>query len=192
MAGSLSPAYIKLRYHSTLAPHTMTIPTLDWNDVPSAGNCGTFDTWDAAGVDAFDMVEGLATLLLGYWNAFVTVDGFVIYTLPVDPGPAYPVAAANFVDFDGTNPSTTWWPAVQTTLIARTDVFSLSKLVMLDTPGGDDYNAEITPSALATSVMSYWGSPTMGFSGRVNGRPNTYVKATQTLNEKLRKAYRYT
>ena len=60
---SLSPASVEIDYHSAYAPHTMTIPTLEWFPTSITGNLGSFSNWAAGTRDAEDMVLDLIAKL---------------------------------------------------------------------------------------------------------------------------------
>jgi len=167
----------------------MTIPTLGWNDDASPGGAGSFESWSGVDKDAEDMIEQLIDVMLPFFNSLVTFDNAVIFTKATPTSVSFPVASASWVGKDGTNPSATWWQAVQTTVIARTTVFSLAKLVMLDSVAGDNFDPEYIQSAAMLALTAEWFDLANGWSGRVDGRPKTFVKSTQTLNEKLRRAY---
>lgn len=192
MPGTLVPGFVEILYHSTAAPHVMRLPTLQWNDDASPGGAGSFESWSGVDKDAEDMVDQLTDVMLPFFNPLVTFDGFIVYTQPTDPGESFPVASGSFTGKVGTGPGDSWFAAVQTTVIARTSLFGIAKLVLLDSNSGDNFTPELTPSGAMTALLDEWFSLENGWRGRDGGRPKTFVKATQTLNEKLRREYRYT
>lgn len=192
MPGTLVPAFAEILYHSSAAPHVMRLPTLAWNDDASPGGAGSFESWSGVDKDAEDMVEQLVDLMLPFFNNLITFDGFIVYTQAEDPGIALPVASGSFTGKVGTGGGDTWFAAVQTTIIARTSEFGIAKLVLLDSNSGDNFTPELVQSAPMAALTAEWFSLENGWRGRDGGRPKTFVKATQTLNEKLRREYRYT
>lgn len=189
MANSLYPAFVKIDYHSAQGAHVMIIPTLEWhaNDILVAGE---FESWNAGLVDADDKINDLVDLFLPFFLATTTFDFYTIYTMASPTAAAQPVAAASLAKV-GTSVSTTWAKAVQKTLIMRTTDFGIMKLVFLDCPSGNNFDPVnaygVDPAT--TAIINELKNEDSPWSARDNGRPNTLIKQTTTLNEKLRKEY---
>jgi hypothetical protein len=188
MANFLGPAWVQIKYHGQVAPHTMTIPTLAWNDGPDNG---TFDAWVGGTVDATDMVTALVTLMLPFFNSDTQFDNFEIFTRASDTDPIIPRRSDTFSALVGTDTSASWAGAVEVIMIARTTLFGIAKLSLLDAVSDDNFLPITSLSGRYLNLMTEWALNTNGWSGRDNGRPLTFLKATKNLNQKLRKEYRY-
>lgn len=192
MPNSLFPAFVRLNYHSAAAPHSQTIPTLPWLDVESDGEVGEFETWGASTIDALDMITNLVDELVKFFDALVTYDNFVIFTQEDAEADPVPRASGSFTAKVGTETDAGWGGAVQTTISFRTTLFGLSKLTLLDSASRDDFNPITVPVAPYTTLIPEFAATFNGWSGQDGGRPATFIRATKTLNEKLRRAYHYT
>jgi len=192
MPQSINPSFVRINYHSVYGLHSMTLPTLQWNDVVSANNHGQFDTWDNVGIDAQDMIEALVTLLAPFFPDTLIFDNWIVFNKPVDPGPSYPQTAEALVSFEGSSGTPGWSQAVQTTISLRTEDFGISKLVLLDSASGNSFDKVLVPDTETAALIAEFTSTGNGWSGRDNSRPNSFISLTSTLNEKLRRAYRMT
>lgn len=190
MENSLSPAFVKIDYHSAFGSHTMTIPTKDWNASPSVGGAGAFDDYVGGTVDADAMINALVDLFLPFFKADTTFDVYTIYTQASPTDPAFPVAS-KAIGSVGTNATTTWSKAVQTTFSIRTDSFGQMKIVFLDAPSGGVFDKVSTfgASPEAVAVMAELADIANGWAGRDGGKPGVLTQIAYTLNEKLRREY---
>jgi len=169
---SLFPSYVLLQYTSAFGQHFMTIPTLLWNDTPGAtGDAGVFTTWDSVGRSADDMINDLVDAMAVFWKNDTTFDLYTIYTLADAEATPQPRVAKPLTQV-GSNVSTSWSKAVETTFMMRTDLFGIRRLVFLDAPSGNLFDKisqfDTSPEALAILILT---------------------QITYTLNEKLRKEY---
>ena len=189
MAFTLFPSYVRLFYHTKFAPHTMTIPTLQWiSDV----DAGLFETHNAGTINALDMITDLATVLASvYIEETDFFDSYVIYNFPSEDGFPQPVRSGVLAIEGGTaGPETLYRQAGQYTITWHTDIFNIFKLVLLDQSGGADFDPIRTlPGAgflfdlngLVTDLDSGW-------AGRDGHPPTTFIQVAITLNERLRRA----
>jgi hypothetical protein len=187
MANALGPYYVQINYHYILGPHSMTIPTKNWN---SGAGAGSFDTWAGGTVDAADMIEQLVTLMLPFFDANTTFDNWVIFKQLLPADDPQPMRSGNFTGMDGTNSGGSWSAAVESIITMRTDLFGIAKLDLLDSVSGGNYNPILTPSGALSALLLEWSLDLNGWSGRDNGRPSNFLKMTINLNQKLRKSYR--
>lgn len=193
MPNSLAPAFIKVEYQSQFGAHTMTLPTLGTNIDPSDPTLSTIDTWVGGTVLWTTMVNDLLALVDDFYGISTTFDVATLFTqesATADPIPRASVALAVVGDI----PAPQWDKAVQFSITARTTNFGLAKLVMMDADSFDDWD-KIVALAAAPAVQALfneWADPTNGWSAQDNGRPATFLQATKTLNEKLRRSYRMT
>lgn len=187
MANFLGPYWVQINYHGAAAPHTMTVPTKNWN--PGAG-FGTFDTWASGTIAAETMIEALVDELTAFFNGDTAFDNWVIYKQLLVADQPQPVMSGVFTAMVGTDISGDWAGAVEVMIIARTAAFGLAKLALLDAVSGNDFNPILVPTPAIDAVLTEWTSDANGWSGRDNSRPNIFLKATVNLNQKLRKEYR--
>ncbi len=190
MANDIFPAFVKINYHSSFAPHTMTIPTLAWINSGGGGGAGEFDTHAGGTVDADSMINDLVDELVALYPVTCTFDNYVIFSVPSLGARGNPVASKPLGTV-GTNASTTWSKAVQVTMNWRTDAFNLFKLVSLDCISGGSFDKvnSISGGFLA-AIDALVTSSVQGWAGRDNGQPSTFVSQTTDLNDALRRRYR--
>jgi len=189
MPSSLGPSFVEINYHSADGFHTMTLPTLEYDQ---GGD--QFETWAAGTVDAVTMVEAFVDTLLPFFPTTVVFDNYTIYDLPTDPGPALPRKSAILTGKAGAVGAPGWTKAVQFTVTIRTTLFGILKIVLLDIDSGNSFARQAavnTPSDF-TDMMAELTSDANGWSGRDNGQPDVFLQCSRTLNEKLRKSYRMT
>jgi hypothetical protein len=187
MANALGPYYVQINYHSPDAPHTMTIPTKAWN---AGVGVGTFDIWSGGTIAADTMVEGLVTAMLPSFNAGVTFDNWIAYKQLLPSDDPQPLVSDNFTGMTGTDVGGSWAQAVELIITARSSLFGLCKLSLLDAISGDDYSPVIIMSGSLVTLTAEWFADSNGWAARDNGQPTTFLKMTKNLNQKLRKEYR--
>jgi hypothetical protein len=189
-ANSLYPSFVKIDYHSVYSVHSMTIPTLQWDDETSVGGKGQFMSHAGTPTDADAMIKDLIDLIKVFFLATTSFDAYTIYVMDTPTSVPLPVAA-NSLGVAGTSVETEWAKAVQTTFTIRTALFGVMKLVLLDAPAaaGFDRIASFDASPEAEAIVDELSDVTNGWAGRDGGRPNTLVQIAYTLNEKLRREY---
>jgi hypothetical protein len=186
MPESQNPSFVKILYHSNAGPHTMEVPTLQWNE------SGTFDVWGGGTVVDHDMVEAFVTLLLPFFGSDTEFESFIIYNVPTPGAAPQPVASFPLSGMVGSASSPGWTTAVQGTFSIRTTLFGLFKITMLDGASGNSFAPSTALGGDALALFEELISDANGWSGRDNGQPNVFIKFTKTLNEKLRRSYRLT
>jgi len=189
MPASLGPSFVEINYHSSFGFHTMTLPTLEYDQVNDE-----FQTWAAGVVDSVTMIEAFVDTLLPFFPTTVVFDNYTIYDLPTDPGPALPRKSAILTAKAGAVAAPGWTKAVQFTVTIRTATFGILKIVLLDIDSGNSFErqAAVTTPSDFTDMMAELTADTNAWSGRDNGQPNVFLQCSRTLNEKLRKSYRMT
>lgn len=182
----LGPYWVQLNY-TGYSPHTMTLPTKNWN--PS-GTIGTFDIWSGGTINALTMVQGLVTKLLPFFNADVSFNNYLVYKQLLPTDDPQPVSSEQFSGQIGTNVSGGWAPAIEMIFIARTTNFGICKLDLLDAVFDNGFSPVINPGVAAQALIDEWFADSNGWSGRDNFQPYTFLKYTTNLNQKLRKVNR--
>lgn len=189
---SLYPAFVRIFYTTAYAPHTMTIPVLDWNPVSVGHPSGTFLNHNAVQIDAEDMIDDLVTQLKAIWLPTTTINEAIIYTMAAAVAPAIPQVTYE-IGVVGTNTNTGWAEAVQLTFTLRTSLFHKMKLVMLDVPSDNDFNKYTSEGALNAEfvdILTALKADGNGWCGRDRGKPVTFVSMIFDLNDGLRERYR--
>jgi len=186
MANFLGPYWVQLNY-TGYSPHTMTIPTKNWN--PS-GSVGTFDIWSGGTINALTMMQGFVTKLLPLFNSDISFNNYLVYKQLLVTDDPEPVASEQFSGQIGTDTSASWSTAVEIIVLARSTAFGLCKLDLLDAASQDNFNPVISPGVAMQALIDYWFDDANGFSARDNHQPNTFLKYTVNLNQKLRKVNR--
>lgn len=191
---SLFPTAVILDYHTLSAPHKMTIPLNLWSAISEGHPQGTLTNWEDDQVDVGEVMDGLITLLLPFFPDTATFTQYTIYTYTDEFAPARPRAAAALTDQDGLSGAGT--PACQATYNFKTTEFGVFKLVMLDVvPGSNFQPVTAFPSPAFDdhiALAAYLTDPVNPFRGRDNAKIDRLIRVTYTLNERLRREYRYT
>jgi hypothetical protein len=189
--GDLSPGFIKVLSHSAFGPHVTILPvnTPVINEGTPASS--TITNWASGTVSWRTMVTDLITLIADAMPDSYEYDTAILYTkeLGEDPIPWDQFSLA----IPGTVVTAGWAKATQETISVRDADFNLAKLVLLDFASGGDFAKYTDATAAGVDlILAEWTDPTNGWSSQKNARPNIFISATRTLNEKLRRAYRLT
>jgi len=191
MANSAAPTIILINSHSAFGFHKGQLNTLEWSPTPSVGGSGSIATHNAGSVDADEMINDLIDLFVPFFPASNVWDNYVIFTYPTPEATPEPMASGTLGQI-GTSATPGWTKAVQQTLTFRTDLFGVAKIVMLDADSQDSFDKTLVvpPASPLEALVNMFTDEDLGWAGRDNGRPDTYLSATKTLNEKLRREYR--
>lgn len=191
MAFSPNPNFVRIFYHSPFAPHVMEVPTRQYNAPTGGEPSGTFDCWDLSTISADTMITALVNAVKPFYNENVVFDNYIIYSTNNDAGVLAPMFGDTLA-IVGTNPSTSWYKAVQITWSFRTTLFNQSKLVMLDAVSNNDYNriTSLGTGTVQEALANEFTAATNAWAGRDDARPSTFAQYALTLNEKLRRSYR--
>lgn len=189
MPADLFPGFIKVDYVTPYAPHTMILPvntpTIDTGDPPAS----TITAWDAGQRDWVDMATDLITEIADAYATTVNFGRITLFNKP-DPDEDAIFIASEAIDIDGTAAVPGWYQATQLTLNAKDGENKIAKLVLLDFASGGLFTKtqNLVGSGLET-IWGQWASVTNGWSSRNGERVSTFISATRTLNEKLRRNY---
>lgn len=188
--GSLSPAYVVLNYHSIYGTHKATIPTKEWFPTNLTGDLGSYENWNGIPVDAEEMITAYAEAVMAFYPTSASFDVAEIWTKADADSPAYPRRTKN-IAVAGGDATPPWTKAVEHQWILRGDDFSIMKLVWLDAPQPDSWDAltDLTGNVPALAVYDAIVNPDWAWSTRKNAQPLTFIKVTYKLNDKLRDEY---
>lgn len=184
---SLSPGFYKVDYHSTYSPHEMILPTREI-DVPSL----EFLAWDDITVPAVDtMVVELVDTFLPFLPATVVFDRWSYFYQPTPADFPLIIAANTFSSKVGTDATPGWSKATQLTISALGTGGSKARIVLLDSSTDSNFDPVLTiePDDDIDTLMNTWGAITNAWATRGGERPDFFLGAFKTLNEKLRRAY---
>lgn len=193
MANSPAPTGILINSHSLYAPHKAYMKALEWSPTPNVNGAGSIATWNAGTIDADDMVQAFVNVLIPFFPTSYAWDNYVIFTYPTPEADPEPMASGSLTQV-GTSGSPGWSKAVQQTLTFRTNLFGLARIVMLDADSSDEFDRHtaVPVGGSLEALINVFTDDDNGWSGNDNGRPDVYLGATKTLNEKLRREYRMT
>jgi hypothetical protein len=186
----LFPGYVLLDYHSTFGAHKAILPTRAWNAASVTGVLGSYENWASNPVDAEAMIDDLVTALLPFHHTSTEFDAATIYTIAAVGDPAIP-RAGKALTAVGSSSSALQRKAVTQTWVFRDTGWNISKLVLMDTPIGINFDkvTDITGSADALALASEWTSDVNAWSSRANLQPDQFRNIVYDLNDKLRKEY---
>jgi len=182
----LGPYWVQLNY-TGYSPHTMTLPTKNWN--PS-GSVGTFDIWSGGTINALTMMTNFVNVLKPWFNSDISFNNYLVYKQLLPADTPQPVASEAFSGQIGTNTTGGWATAVEIIVVARTTAFGIAKLDLLDCVSDNNFNPVISPGVNMQALLDVWMADANGFSGRDNFQVNTFLKYTVNLNQALRKTNR--
>jgi hypothetical protein len=193
MQNSLYPAAVKINYQSPYSIHTMTLPSVAYNDPVSGQPTGSFQLRGAAlPTAAGPAVTAFVNLMKAFFKPGVTFVDYTIFTYDTPTSPATP-KFTGALGIAGTSVQTASDKAVQKTSTFRCDDFSLFKLVFLDSPAADFNLFRNSPADPAwTALIDYVTADVTWLASRKGGRPVTFLQSAATLNEKLRRSYKMT
>lgn len=193
-AYSLFPAYIQIHSESQFGVHIQTLPTRAWIDPNDIDDNGSFLNWEGDPVTLDDMLTTWLTL----WKVLFTPDtGFnsaILFTL-VDENSEPLLKRVIPLSIVGTSDGIGQEKATQLTYSLLDTGGHATKLVALDAPlpvGFDVVSVFGSLTAPEQAVISGFVNPSFAWASRAGNRPLVFRKASYTLNDKLRRAYRMT
>lgn len=183
----LFPGFIRVYYHSQFAPHVQTIPTRQ-PAFATIGDVPTYTAWDASSVSATVMMTAYLDALKALVVPDISIDSWTAFNVTAPGAEPQPVFAETYGHV-GTATLTGWAAAVQRTYIWRTTAFGFFKLVVLDNPTDNSFNARTPFTSEEVAVETALINSAHAFSGRDGFQPLIRLGVTVTLNEKLRANY---
>jgi len=188
---SLSPAFVKIEYASSYAPHVMTVPC-----VPVTAPTLLDPNWKfvlrglALPVNVDSSVSAFIEAYRQLHHTSTVFTSFTLFTQTTPESTPTPVYAGTLA-VSGALVSDQWRKAVQITQTWRADDFTIFKMVHLDAPssGFDRRPASNWAANPSTSLHNYVTADVTWVASRGGGKPSQFLQASLTLNEKLRRAY---
>ncbi len=187
MVNFLGPYFVQNNYHSAYAPHSQLLPTKAWN--PGIG-VGTFDTWAGTPIAADTMIEGLIDMMLAFMPSTNQYDNSTIFKQLLPADKPQPLLTIGWTGKIGTDATAGWYPAVEEIFIARTSLFGIAKISLMDADSQNNFAPRLAFTGADAGLFGEWGADVNGWCGRDNGQVVTPMKITTNLNQKLRKEYR--
>lgn len=192
MANGLFPGYIDLSYQTSKSLHNARLPT---RAPTGASGAITYRQWsDLLDVTFGDMVQALVDDWVASFPTDSTfLDATAYRVIEAGSDAAIPVDFYVVTDGEGTNAGA-GVDAAQATWSFRTVDGGQSRLVGLDILP----NTEFRPrrpggfNAADDALAAVWTSTSWAWSGRDGGRPTDLRRVVFTLNDALRRAYKFT
>lgn len=192
MPNALDPAFITVEYVTAHGPHEQTLPINNINIDEADPINTTVECWDLSDRPWVDMVTDLVTLFL---PRFPNSTNFGVATLWSQPEPddLPRYLAATLLDLDGSNLTPGYNLATQETITARDTSGYIAKIELLDMASTNNFDKQTTLAAAGIEdLFAEWSAVTNGWASRAGNRVATFIKATRTLNEELRRRYHQT
>lgn len=191
MEHSLKPSYIQFRYHSSLAPHVMTLPTRQWSPTGGLSGFGSFTNWDAGLRDVGDMVDDFVNVLLPKFPGSVVFDDWLLFNFNEDAGFFIPATGDAFTDKEGTDATPGWFYAVQSVFTMFDTEFATAKLSLLDTSSRGNFarRTGATADAQELAIFAEYSSTTNAWASRNGARPSVLRSVSLGINDKLKQEY---
>lgn len=191
-ANALSPAFVRIFYHSAFAPHTMTRPTRAWSPPSGGFTNGSVTDWTGAQRDVDDMVKDFINAIKPGFSADVTFDNYIVYTqADADAEPL--IAALGDLSIVGTFSGSAQEKASQCTYNLLDSEGQKAKIVLLDSALLTDFEPVTALGSLTAeeqAMINEFISTGNGWASRNDARPTIFRKATYKLNDALRRSYR--
>jgi hypothetical protein len=192
MAYSLFPGYIDLTYQSDKALHNARLPT---RNPEGSGGAISYLRWNMlTNIDFDEMVQALVDAWVPSFPTTTTFLDATAYRVPdEDSQAAIPVGFYVVTDGAGTSAGA-GVDAAQATWSFMTEGGHQSRLVGLDIAPSTEFRPRRPGGFLAadTDIEAAWTNDLYAWCGRDSTRPTALRRVVFTLNDALRRAYRYT
>jgi len=192
MPSSRAPGWVQYEYVTAHGPHSQEIPVNTINPDFGSPEDSTIDTWDLGSINWRTMASALAEQLTSRFPATTSYNRATLWYQPT------PEDLPMFLDSYSLEEVGTVSPAgydlaTQETITARDSEGYIAKLVFLDMATGNNFDKQETITAAGIDdLWAEWSAETNGWSSQNGKRPTTFIKATRTLNEALRRQYHQT
>lgn len=192
MAFSLWPGYIRINYQTVKALHSMTLPTR----APEGTGSGLdYMGWNGLLLISFeDMVQNLVAGLVPSFPTDTTfLDATAYKVIDETSEAAVPIAFHVITDGAGTSLAG-GVDAAQATWSFMTELGHKSRIVGLDIGPSTEFRPRQPGGFVAadTALEAAWTDVESAWAGRDGSRPTSLRRVIFTLNDALRRAYKYT
>jgi len=190
----LRPSYVRFDYASSYAPHSQTLPTVQWIPTSITGDMGSYVNWVGTPVDAEAMIDAYILVAKAMLPTTTNYSLATIFNYDSTAGIFIPVATKTLA-VAGTQTPSSPNKAFSFTLNLRTVGGHTLKNVYLDYIIGEIELNKLAPvnfSAAMNAVVGVLTLSAWGWSGRDNTKPQAAISGTFDLNDALQKQYRMT
>lgn len=189
---SLSPAWVRLDYHSIYGSHVQLITTVAWIPTSVTGTMGSYLAWSGSPVDAEVMIDAMVDKLADLHVVSTSFDLATIYTQATPTSPSF-IQRQKSLAVPGTAGAVGPAMAIQSTLNMRTTLAGPFKLDLLDASALNLQMTKIRSLGFPPAVNALVAEATAfsnGWAGRDDSRPNIALSWTMTENNALRRRYK--
>lgn len=186
----LFPGYIQLQYQTGKSLHSARLPTKEWGP---GGPYGGYEAWDSSNIAMDVMVQALVDAWVPSFPTETTFLDATAYHID-DPDSDVAVPMAFYVIVDGAGTSVAdGVDAAQATWSFITTGGGQSRLVGLDIAPSTLFKPRRPGSFVAadTTLEAEWTASTSAWSGRDGNKPSALRQVAFTLNDALRRSYKY-
>lgn len=193
VAFDISPAFVRIFYHSPRGTHVMTKPTRAWVGEPWDSGGGEYARWsDDTLISAPTMIKAFIDLLLPIYTEQVVFDSYIIYQVE-EPAPGefvnVPVFAELLTGKEGDITDVVEYLAWQKTFTFLTTENHTSKVVLLDVPTGGQINKTGSVAGAEAAIVAAQIAATNAWSGRDDERPVAFRSLNNSVNKALERKY---
>jgi hypothetical protein len=186
----LFPAFVRVQYHSSKAPHVATLPL---RELVSAGpgDIGEVRRWDNTLVASDTYIEDFIDLWATMVSSELTFDRWQLFSLEApDAAPLWIWEAAHSAVGSAVIAAGLVF-SVQHTISFRSDEGGLAKLTTMDRKSGGFFGRSYVPSAIEQTMIDFYESDLNAFAARDNGRPIAFLRLTVSQNDRLAREYHH-
>lgn len=184
----LFPAFFRVQYHSSKAPHVATIPIRELVTA-GAGDVGEIRRWDDTLVASNTAIEDFIDLWATMVSNELTFDRWQLFKVAsVGALPTWIWEAAYSVVGSATIAAGQVF-AVQHTMTFRSSNNGLFKLVTLDRKSGGFWGRSYVPSSIEQAMIDFIIGTSSWIAARDDGRPVAFNRLTVSENDRLAREY---
>lgn len=192
MPNSLQPGYIVQNYHRSQFVHKQLLPTREPTRVGIPPTDASYEAWGGGSVLASAMMNDLSDFMTALLTTDAGLDDWLAFE-QIDPGlPAFICAGVTGSTGAVVISSTAQTSATQSTYTFRDNLGFKFRFVVMEQQL-EVFTPKRGIAALTASeqdLVNYLLGDTHAFASRAGGKPVSFMSATYTLNEKLRRSER--
>lgn len=184
----LVPAFFRVLYHSSKAPHVATFP-LRGLVGEVVGEVPDLLAWDDTTPDADSWIESFIDLWGDMVASSLTFDRYQIFSQADNETPPLWIYEKAYSVVGSATITAGQVFAVQHTMTYRSTVGGIFKHVTLDRMSGGFWGRSYVPSAIEQDMINFLTAGTNAISARDNGRPISFLRLTVSENDRLAREY---